>query len=48
MKVTGLDTMVLENIEPYMVGRYFLFIERNPAKGLTLFGQLFFQLSLSL
>jgi len=39
MKVTGLKTMVVENEEPYIGGRYFLFLELETDEGITGIGE---------
>ena len=39
MKVTELKTMVLENVEPYVGGRYFLFIELKTDEGISGLGE---------
>ena len=39
MKVIGLKTMVVENEEPYIGGRYFLFLELETDEGITGIGE---------
>ena len=39
MKVTELKTMVVEAEEPYIGGRYFLFLELNTDEGITGVGE---------
>ena len=39
MKVTGLNTFVVENEEPFIGGRYFLFLELTTDEGITGIGE---------
>ncbi|PZC49895.1 MAG: hypothetical protein DK306_000318 [Chloroflexi bacterium] len=39
MQVTGFKTMVVEAEEPYIGGRYFLFLELHTDEGITGLGE---------
>ena len=39
MKVTGVETIVIANVEPYRGGRYWLFVQLNTDEGITGLGE---------
>ncbi|MCH7594043.1 MAG: hypothetical protein IIB27_06005, partial [Chloroflexi bacterium] len=39
MKVTGFDTRVIRNVEPFIGGRWWLFIEIHTDEGITGLGE---------